>query len=230
MNDIDLIRAVGDLDLQLDRLSRAHARQSAREPDARAVVLQTTTAATEAAKALAELRDAERAASREVNLYEKRSATATRALEQGLGDPAAAQRQIEQCAQIIDDLETRQIELMEAIEAAQQTLSERQRAQSEAEQALAIHVQGARVELDSIEKEQATLTPQRDRARAALPKELGLRYDLIRTKKGTATALLQPDDACAACRLRAPMAEASDVRRGLLKSCRGCGRYLLPPE
>ncbi|TVQ93858.1 MAG: hypothetical protein EA397_03655 [Deltaproteobacteria bacterium] len=229
MNDIDLIRDLGQLDDKLDSLSRAHARESAREPEARQALAHATAEASETAKALAGLREAERSASREVTLYQKRRAAATRALEQGLGDPEAAQRQVEQCAQIIDEFETRQLELLEAIETAQQTLAERQRVQSEAEQALGQHIVEAGEALAAIEAQRGRLQPQRDRAHEALPKDLGLRYDLVRSKKGSAVAALQDDDSCSTCRLRAPMAEASEIRRGLLKSCRGCGRYLLPP-
>lgn len=229
MNEVELIRALGDLDRELDRLQKERDQLAARGPETQAALADAGAALAQAEAALAAIREAERAAARDVGLYEKRRATASRALADGLGDPDAAQRQVEQCSTILDDLETRQLEMMEAAEAAGASVAAA-RAERDA-RAVAASAAAAEIPpgLAQIDAARAGLLPPRDAGRAALPKELGLRYDLVRTKKRTAVAELRPDDTCLGCRLRAPTAEAAEARRGLLRTCRGCGRFLVPP-
>lgn len=230
MNEPDLIRRLADLDLRIDRLDRQHEAAAATLPAAQQVLDAATEEVNDAAEALARLRERERTTAREAEQYVKRGATATRALEQGLGDSEAAQRQIDQCATILDDLETRQLEIMEALEQAEATLQARTAVQAE-RQAELDQIQAALPnQLAELQSARRALEPPRAHARGELPKDLGLRYDLIRKKKRTAAAPLVEDDSCDACRLRAPMMEASDVRRGLLRTCRGCGRFLIAPE
>ena len=49
------------------------------------------------------LRNAEKAAERKMTLYRQRRQSAVHALENGLGDTDAAQRQIDQCGSILDE-------------------------------------------------------------------------------------------------------------------------------
>jgi uncharacterized protein len=229
MNEVDLIRALGDLDRELDRLQKERDQLAARGPETQAALADAQAALARAEAALGAIREEERAAARDVGLYEKRRAAASRALSEGLGDPDAAQRQVEQCAAILDDLETRQLELMESAEAASGVLTAaRSDRDTHARAAAAVEAE-LPPGLAAIDAARAAVQPDRDAARAALPKELGLRYDLVRTKKRTAVAELRPDDTCLGCRLRAPTVEAADARRGLLRACRGCGRFLIPP-
>jgi predicted nucleic acid-binding Zn-ribbon protein len=229
MNELDLIRALAAHDAVLDQLQRDRDALDAQLAAAEKAAADAEAAVTAARAARDAILADDRAAAREIETYEKRRATATGALERGLGDPAAAQRQIDQCSQILDDLETRRLELFEALDVARPALADAEGARDAAlaaRDAARVQVPAA---IGALDADRATRQPDRDAARAALPKDLGLRYDLIRTKKRTAAAALQPDDTCLACRLRAPTVEAIEVRRGLLRACRGCGRFLVPP-
>jgi predicted nucleic acid-binding Zn-ribbon protein len=227
MNDIDLIRDLAALDQQLDQLDRDHAQHTHRLTDARAAMEAAKAETAAAAAALADLKDKERAVLREIGSYEKRRATATRALEEGLGDPNAAQRQVDQCSAILDDLETQQLELLEAQEDARDTQSSRAAIEHEAAETLAELEEQIPKKLAEIVAARNALVGPRATVRGHMPHELGARYDLIRAKKRTAVAQLTKDDGCSRCQLRAPTMEAAEVRRDLLKMCRGCGRYLL---
>ena len=67
----------------------------------------------DAQNALANLRQLEVVTQQKLETYRNRRKTAIRALEEGLGDPESAQRQVIQCGEIIDELE---FELLECFE------------------------------------------------------------------------------------------------------------------
>ena len=67
-------------------------------------------------QSLSEERAAERSTHRDLEQVRTYRSRAQRALEQGLGDPEAAQRQLDQTSAQIDDLETALLERLEAQE------------------------------------------------------------------------------------------------------------------
>lgn len=187
-------------------------------------------------KALAALTD-ERAAQRaeehrlerEMHRYRDRRASALRVLEGGGGDPEAAARQLAQVDEILDRHETELLQLLEAADALNERLAR-------AEAALAV----ARDELARLEAEHpertAELRARRDelvRAReqelAAVDPALKARYEMLVARKGTAVARVERG-ACSACRQVVQQQHLTDLARGLVEPCRGCGRWLVPPE
>ena len=68
----------------------------------------------------------------------------------------------------------------------------------------------------------------RDAVWDELPAEVRNRYILLRKKRRTAVSLMV-DGYCSACRKKVPLAEGADVRKGLVRSCSSCGRYLVLP-
>ena len=229
MTDIERIARLALADQDLDHLDKELAHLRARIPSA-TVARDEARASLEAAKVrLTAAKQAERATAREVETYEKRKAGAQRALETGMGDPDAAERQVAQCIQIIDDLENRELEEMEAIEEALVNLDAAEASLIGAEAFLVSETEAAPPEIATHEASRAVAQTERDQAWADVPKDLQLRYELVRKKKKYAAVELR-DGYCLACRVHVPLQEASDVNRGLLKHCHSCGRFLLPSK
>jgi len=229
MTELELITALGAHDAVLDDLDKKIAAQEAREPDA---LEQVAAAEQELAKAQAAhkaSKDAERALSRQVKLYEQRRTTATRALEGGHGDPDAAERQIAQCTEILDDLETQQLEQMEQTEAADEAIRQARAKIDEAQEVLATAREQALPELQRLRSARAAEQSKRDAIWEPIPTEVQNRYALIRKKRKTAVSKMV-DGYCSACRKKVPLGEGAEIRKGLLRSCSNCGRYLVLPS
>ena len=158
--------------------------------------------------------------------YEAQRANAVRALEQGAGSADAAERQIQQCEDILDELETATLELMEQQENLARQLADantnteaKKRAAGDMEASTPTEIQ----ELKEIIREH---TASRDSALSALERSLRDRYDALVTRKGTAMAPIRRD-ACSACRRVVPPQQVVDLRLLKLQTCRGCCRWLL---
>lgn len=187
-------------------------------------------------KALAALTDEraaqraeERRLEREMHRYRDRRASALRVLEGGGGDPEAAARQLAQVDEILDRHET---ELLQLLEAADDVVERIARAES----ALAV----AREDLARIEAEHPERTAElrarrdelvraRDQELAEVDPALKARYEVLVARKGTAVARIERG-ACSACRQTVQQQHLTDLNRGLMEPCRGCGRWLVPPE
>lgn len=229
-SELALVTRLGACDAVLDDLDKRIAQQEARIPAGQDAVAAAQAAVHGAEASLKASKDAEKALAREVRLYEQRRDAATRALEHGHGDPDAAERQVSQCSDILDELETRQLEQMDVTERASEQLGRTRATLAEAEAVLATARQEAPPALESLRAERALAQSKRDAVWAPIPKEVQNRYGLVRAKRKTAVSLMI-DGYCNACRRKVPLSEAADVRQDRLRSCANCGRYLtMPPE
>ncbi|MFT7520584.1 MAG: putative nucleic acid-binding Zn-ribbon protein [Kiritimatiellia bacterium] len=220
-----LLLALAVADLHINKAERAQTRVRTKITEATELLQDAQTLLNQRQDHLANLGSQEKQAARETQLYEKRQAAAVRALETGLGDPDAAERQVDQCQNIIADLETKQLELMEDADSTQELIEAAERQVASNHDVLTkLEQNKPRLMLaeDVVIREE---TDKRVLLYAQLPRERQDRYDILRKKRGTAVSRVV-DGYCRACRVKVPVMEFSDVRRGLLKSCGGCGRVL----
>ncbi len=120
----------------------------------------------------------------------------------------AAKNEVESVQRRIEEHEESLLEVMEAVEALETTLSTRQE------------------EIGALEAE---LEVARDRQREALPAALVARYDATRERLGGGAAVGElVDGQCTACRIEMPMVEARELRDGPpLNECPECRRLLI---
>jgi len=171
---------------------------------------------------------AQRATDRELEDYIDKKKRAQKLIDTGAGDYAAAERQVAQCAAIIDQLETRSLELMDQRDGAESVLvsSRRELAgrQAELEAArgkLAARDAPIRAELAAAFEHQRAVSPQ-------LPASYRLHYDDLRRRKRI--VLINVDDGCcSACAMRIPPQKFVEVQKfRAVHTCVGCGGYILP--
>ena len=70
------------------------------------------------------------------------------------------------------------------------------------------------------------LRAQRQPLVEGLYKDIRERYDILLQRKGSAVAALDGDRCCTRCRIRAAAQQLTEIERGRLQTCRGCGRWL----
>jgi len=178
---------------------------------------------------LVELKRTEIAAQQKLESYQTRRKTAIRALESGLGDPDAAERQLTQCGSIIDELEISILETFEAQDEAAIAIEfAKQKVQDQSTTRANFQIE--------CERETPTLTDLihtkqglRRQLIDGLEITISKRYERLRRSKGTAVARVI-DHCCRSCQLAMPMQDHSDLRRGLEVHCRKCGRWLFASE
>lgn len=176
---------------------------------------------------LARLKGKEREANRKAETYTKRRDAAQRSIDQGLAtDYEAAEGQVRQCSEILDEVETQQLELMESIEEASELLKRTEmtlalnRSQAEAAQ----KAYDDRYPTLKAEFDQATAV--RNAAREDIWKDLLQRYDELRKKRRPAFADIR-DKSCTGCNVQINATDLSTHRRAAeLVTCRQCGRLL----
>jgi hypothetical protein len=163
---------------------------------------------------------------RTIEQYENRRTSAQRVLETGAGDADAAQRQLDGVAAQLDALETELLERME-----QQESDTAARVAARAEQADAdafleaeevqnpIGIAGLRAKFDAV-------LPLRRAALDALDAHIVDRYETLVARKGRAVAEVRAGS-CGACQMVVRQQHIADLRRGLVQTCGGCGRWLL---
>ena len=227
-SELELITSLGAHDAVLDDLDKRIAAAEARIPASESALAAARSHRETCAAALKASKEAERVLSRDVRQYEQRAAGATRALEGGFGDADAAQRQLDQVREILDDLETRQLEQMEATEAASEALAASETGVTDALAALQAAQDQVPGIVAGLRSERAAEQLKRDAVWEPIPTEVKNRYALVRRKRKVGVALLV-DGYCSPCRRKLPLSEASDIRRGFLRSCPSCGRYLVLP-
>ena len=179
--------------------------------------------------ALSQLRQTEADTQQKLESYRRRKKTAIGALEKGLGNPESAQRQIEQCGKIIDDLE---FALLECLENQESAATKIKAAEASVKESVEI---AERFETErSEETNQLTVlvnskTATRTEIINGLDVVIKNRYEQLRRSKGTAVARVV-DDCCRSCQMALPMQDSSDLRRGRIIHCRKCGRWLFMPD
>ncbi len=175
----------------------------------------------EAARREAELSD-------KADTLQRRIASTEHALNQGLTDAAAGEHQLASYAEQLEEVESAQLEAMEHQEALSEALPALQEALDEARKAQAIEgaplgprVQREQQAIRELTDEQPTLVE-------GLPRDIRARYDRLKDKLGTTTALVQ-ERACSACTGTVPMATKGSLQSGHVESCPHCGRWLFLP-
>lgn len=214
-------------DLARDKLLDESRGLKARIADRTAAVEDATKKLSAATDNLARLKGKEREANRKAETYTKRRDTAQRSIDQGLAtDYEAAEGQVRQCSEILDEVETQQLELMEAVETGAETLER-------CTMTLALNksqVLAAQKAYDdrypSLKKDFDAATKVRDEARADIWKDLLHRYDELRKKRRPAFADIR-NDSCTGCNVKINATDLSTHRRAAeLVTCRQCGRLL----
>ena len=164
---------------------------------------------------------------RRFDQYDNRRRGAIQALETGAGSADAAQRQLEQCTAILDDVETEQLEAMETQDRLDQDRAAAADALTAARVALAEAQQVTPGILRDIAGSRAEASGRRQDIVSRLPPPLNKRYEAVKARRGTAVAMLE-SGACKTCRTMAPKQQVADILRGLIAPCKFCGRWLVP--
>jgi len=171
----------------------------------------------------------ERRLERELHRYRDRRTSALRVLEGGGGDPEAASRQVEQCEQILDRTETDLLQLLEEVDALCERLARARAALEEATHELAQREESHPTRMAELQSRRLELVRARDEELEQVDPATRSRYETLRARKGTAVARIE-GGACSACRQVVQQQHIADLNRGLMEPCRGCGRWLLPPQ
>ncbi len=175
------------------------------------------------------LRTAELTAQRDLERARTYQTRARRALEGGLGDADAAQRQLDQTTVQIDDLETQLLEHMESGDAMVERRASAESAIGDAKAHLAELLERYDGELAAYIAEEAQQAAEVRSIALLLPPELRGRYEDLRARRQWAVAVVR-EGACNACNKVVTQQHISDLRRGLMKACMGCHRFLVVPE
>lgn len=226
--DLVLLAEVDRTDRVIDRIRKDKAAADASVVDARAAV---KAAHAELERLTAELEATEkeqRENQRTLEKYEARKQSAERVLEGGGGDPEAAQRQLESVTQILDDLETRLLEGMERTETLTESIQAASGEVEAAKQALTAAEEQHPQTITALKAEYATVTGEREAAYSELDRSLQSKYDAVRQRKGHAVTRIE-NDSCRSCHRAVGAQHVTDLQRGLVIPCRGCGRWLIPP-
>lgn len=229
--DLALISNLWSADSGMDRLRAEH------ESLANAVRTGVTTLAqaeTDLAAAIKH-RDAEtlktRANDRELSGYLGQRDRTRTMIETGTApDYAAAERQLAQVLVIIDQLETKALELMESVEAAVKALADAEKSKSKAVAALA-EARAALAARDAPIRAELTALAVRQKAAAAeLPGDYRGAYAEQRRRKRPAITNTNEGGICANCGMKARPQLLSEVAMDrAVHACAGCGAWFLPP-
>lgn len=218
---------------RVDRLDRERARQETEVARQRASLAEAEAAVAAAAAGVAEaqaLVDAnradERALQRRIDDLRQNRAAAIRMLETGAGDPVAAERQLENCERLIDETETSMLELLEAQDRVNGALASAQGRETLAEAVRARARSEVPPRLDELAATLAELTRELEAELEALPADIRKRYRALRGSGKWPVAHIR-DGSCDGCRMSVPPQSVAEVRKGRLKECMGCRRWLV---
>lgn len=227
--DLVAISNLWQLDQSNDRLRAEHDGLTGAVRAADAAHKASEVALEEAESRLAALVQRSRKNDRELADYaDKRDKT--RAMIDGgtAPDYDAATRQLSQCLEIVDRLETAALELMEASEAAtkaeaeaEKTVESNRALLGSARQALAARDAGIRAELTAI-------IGSREPVAVLVPTELRAQYAQQRQKKRAALVNTH-ENICQACQTKIPAQRVLETALArAIHTCPGCGGWLLP--
>ncbi|MED5371947.1 MAG: C4-type zinc ribbon domain-containing protein [Myxococcota bacterium] len=220
------LEALWRKDLARDALLEESRGLKARIADRAEAAVKAEQVLSEATARLAELKTQEKEVHRQAETYEKQRDRAQRSIDQGIGDYEAATAQFQKCSQILDDLETQELELMEALDEATEALERATQTQA----LVSSQHQGAQRAYDdrypSLKAEFDAATAERDAAREGIWRDLLQRYDNLRKKRRPAIVPVN-GDACGGCNMQVNATDLSDHRRAVeVMFCRHCGRIL----
>ena len=225
--DLVILKQVGELDAALVERQKIIDRQRALLDELQGQLDSAATHQQAVETTIKTNRQREHKLNRDMAQFDSRRKSALRVLEGAGGDPEAAQRQLEQCMSLIDDIETELLELLEEQDDHQQELVLAKKAVEDAEQKLADTHKSAATIIAANENEAEQLTTERQDAYLTLDKDIKARYTLLVKKKRYAVAPIK-DKTCSACNRVIPAQQISDIKRGIILPCRNCGRWLAP--
>lgn len=221
---IEVLTKLSDLDDDADEARRSLAAAHRAEAEAEAALLEAAGARDAVRAELEAAKAEERAQARRIEQYRKRLDGAIRALETGMADPAAAERQRVQCLEIIDQAETASLMAMELQEEVRVRLAPLEERVAQAEQALARTREEAPGRVAAVEARLAELEAERGPLYESLQHEIRQRYDLLRARKKPPVARVVRG-ACGRCNTAVQPQALIEIKRGDLKTC-SCGRWL----
>lgn len=181
------------------------------------------------AAAIASARRDEVQLQRRLDEYTTNRDRARRLLDTGAAaDYHAVERQFQQCATIVDDLETSVLQSMEKIEAMEAQAAERARSRT----LWAARHREAQADREDqappLQAEIAELQPQRAERWSKLVRDDRTRYEDLTRRGQEPIATLTAANTCSACNMLAPPQMVLEVGRGTrTHTCRGCRRWFV---
>jgi predicted nucleic acid-binding Zn-ribbon protein len=231
---VDKLLAVQDMDLRVDQLRQQVQAVPAQKAEAEKLLRDAQEAADQAKHALLEEEKALKTLEIEADTIreKKRDFQSKSTMIKSNEEYKAAMHQIEVCDKHIEDVEDRELELMEDIETAKEELSARQRELSAAKTRIAeMHE-----DLDRLAKkckaELETLGVKRDPALEAVPADAAKRYSRLRksmqARRLDSRVLVPVRDGvcCDRCRMNVTAQTRMNARKGMLVTCGNCGAML----
>jgi predicted nucleic acid-binding Zn-ribbon protein len=227
--DLHALAAADTEERQIKASDRAIEVATERLAAARKAVAAAEASERAAAAALGATREAERVLQREIEGYRASRQAAIRALEAGAGNPEASERQRQKSEALIDEAETRALENLEAQDPLRAALGAAEKALGSARATLALAESEVPGELERQAAARARYLAARDQALTPLDRETRQRYLTLVGRKGTAVAYAR-NGSCSACQMTVYQQHVTDLLRGIIEPCKGCGRWLIPPE
>lgn len=227
--DLVAISNVWQRDAALDLLKAEHDGLTGAVTAAQAALdgARATLAAAEAT--LDRVKKEERANNRSLDEYVQKRDTTRRMIDTGTApDYAAAQRQLDNCLHIVDELETKGLGLLEELDAATDAVTAGKKAVAAAEATLATAREKLAARDAPIHEESAMLAKAREGAWAELPAIYRTPYHDLRRRKRRALVNVVEGN-CVQCHMRIPpqrMVEVATFKA--VHTCPGCQGYLLP--
>lgn len=173
------------------------------------------------------LKDRERDAARRTERYGKARDKAQKAIDTGTAtDFGLALEQVRKCVELLDEVETESLEIMEEQESTDQAVGAVRRVLAQKVQLLAAAEAAREARKTSLKEAFDQATAERDAVRPDVWRDLLNRYDRLRAKKLSVFADVK-DTQCQGCHVSIPGVDLSAHRRGAeVGICKNCGRFL----
>ncbi|MDP2314242.1 MAG: hypothetical protein Q8P41_15170 [Pseudomonadota bacterium] len=227
--DLVAISNLWQADVRVDSLRAEHERLVA-TVNAAIQTHKDAVVARDAAKAVLDATKAEeRVNSRELDSYvQKRDAT-KRMIDDGSSpNYAATERQLANCIALVDELETKGLDLLDRLDAATAGLAaaEKALATAEADERAARQALGARDA--SLRVDLTAALRAREVVWGELPFDYQTPYSELRRRKRVALVNVEEGN-CTVCHMRVAPQKLNEVQmKRAVHTCVGCGGYLLP--
>jgi predicted nucleic acid-binding Zn-ribbon protein len=225
-SDLVQLLEVAVLDRRLQKLDTAIKKDERRLVNATAGADKAAAHLKAKTDALAQTKKEEHAHQRKIRVYGDRRASAIRILESGVGDFTAAEKQVVQCDQILDDTETLLLEALEAHDELDADIAEATAGFADTEHGLKRVRDETSVSGVECNREWQEIVSEREVAWAALAREFYNKYNnMLRRKKYAVAPIYQ--GACDGCQRVVELQEVADLKKSRVITCRGCRRWLV---
>jgi hypothetical protein len=227
--DLVAISNVWQADSTIDRLKAEHEALSGAIVAAREALAARTAEQTKVGAEIDEVRKIERANGRELDGYVQKRNTTRQMIDGGSApDYGAAVRQLESCTALVDELETKGLELLERLDELRAAQANAAKAVQKAESELKDAQAALSARDAALRQEMAGAIGRRDAALKELPVDYRTPYAELRRKKRVALVNVV-EGACSACHMRIPPQKIVEVQMGrAVHTCPGCAGYILP--